>query len=75
MFAIYGGLLGWYRRKLLYLYWKDARIFLAPFFTILFAMAFIGDSDTLVFGAVTEGALIFICLFAASRRHPAAETA
>ncbi len=75
VFAIYGALLGWYRRKVLYLYWKDARIFLAPFFTILFAMAFIGDSDTVVFGAVTEGALIFICLFAASRRHPAAETA
>lgn len=71
MFAVYGGILGWYRRKLVSWHWLDGRMFLAPFFTILFATALVGDSDSVVFGAVTEGALIFAALLAASRHRPA----
>jgi hypothetical protein len=67
MFALYGGLLGWYRRKLKSWAPLDARMFLAPFFTLLFVLGFICDSDTIVFLGVTEGALICVCFCAASR--------
>jgi hypothetical protein len=43
-------------------------MFLAPFFTILSAMALVGDSDNLVFGAVTEGVLITAAIFSCSKR-------
>jgi len=70
MFAIFGGVLGWYRRKLKSWDPLDARMFLAPFFTILSAMALVGDSDNLVFGAVTEGVLITAAIFSCSKRAP-----
>ncbi|MFY9528448.1 MAG: hypothetical protein WAR24_06030 [Candidatus Acidiferrales bacterium] len=70
MFAIYGGLLGWYRRKLASWDALDARLFLAPFFTILFVAGLVYDSDNLVFFAVTNGALISAAMFAASRHDP-----
>jgi hypothetical protein len=70
MFAIFGGVLGWYRRKLTSWDPLDARMFLAPFFTILSAMALVGDSDNLVFGAVTEGVLITAAIFSCSKRAP-----
>jgi len=72
MFAIFGGFLGWYRRKLTSWDPLDARMFLAPFFTILFVTALTGDSDNLVFAAVMEGALVTAAVFAASRRYPVA---
>jgi hypothetical protein len=68
MFAIFGGILGWYRRRLTSWDPLDARMFLAPFFTILFAIALVGDSDNLVFGAVTEGVLITAAIFSCSKR-------
>jgi hypothetical protein len=71
MFAIFGGVLGWYRRKLKSWDPTDARMFLAPFFTILFAIALTGDSDNLVFAAVMEGALVTAAVFACSKRVPA----
>jgi hypothetical protein len=71
MFAIYGGFLGCYRRKLVSWQSQDSRIFLAPFFTTLMAMALVSDSDNLVFGAVTQGALVFAAIFTASTRRPA----
>lgn len=71
MFAIYGGLLGWYRRKFLSWDSSDARMFLAPFWAVLFASAFFGDSDNLVFAAVTHGAIVATAIFAASKRFPA----
>lgn len=72
-FAIYGGVLGWYRRKLQSWRADDARLFLAPFFAILFAIAFTGDSDNVVFAAITQGTLVFLCLRLSSkflRMHP-----
>jgi hypothetical protein len=75
MFAIYGAALGWYRRKLTSWDALDGRMFLAPFFTILFVTALTGDSDNLVFAAVMEGALITAAVFVASRRYPATRLA
>lgn len=68
IFAIYGALLGWYRRNLGSWQRRDARMLLAPFFTSLFVDALLCDSDVLVFFAVTQGALISLCTFAASDR-------
>lgn len=75
MFALFGGVLGWYRRK--FTTWEalDARMFLAPFFTILFVTALTGDSDILVFAAVMEGALVTAAIFASSGRYPVAPLA
>jgi hypothetical protein len=66
-FAIYGAVLGWYRRKHARLDRLDARIFLAPFVAILFVTALVADSDNIVFTIVSEGSLIFTCLLAASK--------
>jgi hypothetical protein len=73
MFALFGAALGWYRKK--YRSWdmKEARLLLAPFFTILFVIGFVGDSDVLVFGAVTQGALPVACVYLASRKQPVVE--
>ena len=68
MFAVFGGVLGWYRRKLKSWSPLDSRMFLAPFFSILFATAFTSDSDNLVFAALTEGAVVIAAIFAASKR-------
>jgi hypothetical protein len=70
MFAILGGVIGWYRRKLMNWDARDSRMFLAPFFTILFAIALVGDSDNLVFGAVTQGVLITAAILSSSKRVP-----
>lgn len=70
MFAIYGALLGWYRRKLNSWDSADARIFLAPFFTAMLVMGLVYDSDVLLFTFITEGALTIAILFAASKRLP-----
>lgn len=67
MFAFFGGLLGWYRRKLMSWGPSDARLFLAPFFTIMFLTGFVYDSDNVVYFSLTEGALISAALFAASK--------
>jgi hypothetical protein len=72
MFALYGGLLGWYRRKFKSWDSSDARMFLAPFWAVLFASAFVSDSDNLVFAALTHGVLVAIAVFAASKRFPVA---
>lgn len=61
MFAIYGGLLGWYRRKLASWDALDARLFLAPFFTILFVAGLVYDSDNLVFFCCYKRCLDFCC--------------
>jgi hypothetical protein len=67
MFAIYGAILGWYRRKLSSWNWLDSRMFLAPFFTSIIVQALVYDSDTLVFSTVVEGMLVTVAIFAASR--------
>jgi hypothetical protein len=66
IFAIYGALLGWYRRKLGLWHRLDARMLLAPFFTSLFVEALLCDSDVLVFFVATQGVLILVSVFAAS---------
>ena len=70
-FAIYGGLLGWYRRRFKSWDSSDARMFLVPFWAVLFASAFVSDSDNLVSAAVTHGAIVSTALFAASKRFSA----
>jgi hypothetical protein len=67
VFAVYGGLLGWYRRKAGSWDSLDARTFLAPFFTLLFVTALVCDSDVLVFFAVTQGSLITMAVLASGR--------
>jgi len=67
-FALYGGLLGWYRRKFKGWGASDARMFLAPFWATLFASAFVGDSDNLVFAAMTHGAIVTTAILAVSKR-------
>jgi hypothetical protein len=68
MFAFYGGLLGWYRKKLRSWNPEDARLLLAPFFTIMFLTGFVYDSDNVVYFSLTEGALICVAVYAASNR-------
>ena len=68
IFALLGIALGWYRRKLKSWGPSDSRMLIAPFFSILFATAFVGDSDNLVFAALTEGAVVVAAIFAASKR-------
>lgn len=66
IFALYGAMLGWYRRKLESWDGQDARLLLAPFFTSMLVEALVCDSDVLVFFAATQGALICFFVFAAS---------
>ncbi len=68
MFALYGGVLGWYRRKLKSWAPSDSRMLLAPFFSILFAIVLVGDSDNLVYAVLTQGVLIATALFASTNR-------
>jgi hypothetical protein len=74
MFAIFGGLLGCYRRKLTSWEPSDSRLFLAPLFAIFVATGLVGDSDNLVFAAITEGTLVCAAVFLASRRYPAVQS-
>jgi hypothetical protein len=69
LFMIYGGLLGWYRRKLASWSSVDARMFLTPFFTMLFASAFVADTDNLLFNFVTEGIVIIPTIRMAIQRR------
>jgi hypothetical protein len=69
-FALFGAALGCYRKKFRSWDERDARLLLAPYFTILFVISFVGDSDILVFGAVTQGALPVVCVYLASLRQP-----
>jgi hypothetical protein len=68
IFGIYGGLLGWYRRKLASWDRLDARLFLAPLFTSLIVRALVYDSDNIFFFAVTQGMLVSAAVFLASKR-------
>jgi hypothetical protein len=43
-------------------------MFLVPFWAVLFASAFVSDSDNLVSAAVTHGAVVTAAVFAASNR-------
>jgi hypothetical protein len=66
-YALYGACLGWYRRKLTTWDAADARTFLAPLVTILFATAFIADSDNVLFLFVVDGSLITAAFFASTK--------
>jgi len=68
MFAVYGAVLGCYRRKLRNWDPADARMFLAPFLTAMVVMALVYDSDVLLFDLITEGTLAIFVLFLASKR-------
>lgn len=68
MFGLFGWAMGWYRRKFLSWEAKDLRLFLAPFATILFLAGLTADSDNIVFAALSQGSLVFLALFLASRR-------
>jgi hypothetical protein len=69
IFALFGSILGWYRRKLASWDPADARMYLAPFLALMFLVALISDSDNLVFAAVTQGALVTTAIFLASERR------
>jgi hypothetical protein len=74
MFALFGLIMGWYRRKLTSWNKLDARMFLAPFFTSIVVRALVYDSDNLVFSTVVEGTLVVVAIFAASRHFEARPT-
>jgi hypothetical protein len=69
MFALFGALLGWYRRKLQSWEAMDSRLLIAPFFAVLFILGLVMDTDNIVFAAVTKGALVFTALYVTSRRN------
>jgi hypothetical protein len=69
MFTLFGGLLGWYRRKVGSWTASDSRMFLAPFFATLFVAGLVSDSDNLVFAVITEGTLVLAAVFLASKRR------
>ena len=68
LFALYGSCLGWYRRKLTSWAYSDARLFLAPLVTILFATAFVSDSDNIFYLFAVDGSLITTAFLASIRR-------
>src|ERR1700723_1331021 len=68
LFALYGASLGWYRRKLTSWDAEDARAYLAPLVTILFATAFIADSDNVLFLFVVDGSLITAAFLASIKK-------
>jgi hypothetical protein len=71
IFGLYGGLLGWYRRKLASWDKLDARLFLAPLFTSLIVRALVCDSDNIIFFTVTQGTLILAAVYLSSKRFTA----
>jgi hypothetical protein len=68
LFVLYGASLGWYRRKLTSWDAEDARTYLAPLVTILFATAFIADSDNVLFLFVVDGSLITAAFLASIKK-------
>jgi len=68
MFALYGASLGWYRKKLKSWENGDARMFLAPLLTILFANVFASDSDNILYLFVVDGSLITAAFLASVKR-------
>jgi hypothetical protein len=68
LFAAFGACLGWYRRKLTSWGRADARTFLAPLATVLFATAFVADSDNVLFLFVVDGSLITTAFLASIKR-------
>ncbi len=73
-FAIYGAVLGWFRRKLTSWNGLDARLLLAPFWTSIIVRGLVSDSDNLVFSTVVEGTLVTAAIFAASRHSEVKNT-
>ncbi len=67
VWGFFGLVMGWYRRKLVTWEKDDVRMLLAPFLTLLFVVRLIGDSDNLVFTAVSEGGVATACLLLSSR--------
>jgi len=70
LYALYGACLGWYRRKLTAWSASDARRFMAPLITIVFATAFTADSDNVLFLFVVDGSLITAAFLASVKRMP-----
>jgi hypothetical protein len=70
VYALYGACLGWYRRKLTSWDSSDARTFLAPLATVLFATAFVADSDNVLFLFVVDGSLITAAFLASIKTVP-----
>jgi hypothetical protein len=68
MFALYGASLGWYRKKLKSWAGSDARMFLAPLLTILFANVFVSDSDNILYLFVVDGSLITTTFLASVKK-------
>lgn len=68
LFAIYGAVVGWFRRKSFSWDRRDARMFLAPFCVSMLVAALVYDSDVIAFFAVTEGALACALILASSKR-------
>jgi hypothetical protein len=65
-FAVFGAIVGWYRKKLKSWTSSDSRMLIAPFFCILSAIVLVGDSDNLVYAVLTQAVLIAMALFASS---------
>ena len=74
IFAVYGAVMGLYRRKLSSWDIDDARMFLAPLFTMWFANAFVSDSDNLVYAIVIQGTLVLAAFLVATKRRPVPRT-
>lgn len=68
LFAIYGWLVGWYRKKISSLRPDDARSFVIPMFSLALILAFFADSDNLVFGLLKNGTLPTLVVFLGSIR-------
>jgi hypothetical protein len=75
LYGLYGACLGWYRRKLTSWDILDARMFLAPLITILFVIAFVADSDNVLFFFVESGSLITGAFLASVKRTQTAQSA
>jgi hypothetical protein len=67
-FAIWGFLMGRYRHAMLTWRRKDARRLLAPFATLLFMVALIGDLDNLLAALIGKGSFVTLLILLSSKR-------
>ncbi len=67
-YAVWGFLVGRYRRRFLSWQSRDARLLLAPFACILCIVALAGDLDNLIFSAVKNGLVPFLVVWWSSSR-------
>lgn len=69
-YAVFGLLVGWFRKSAGTLLRRDARLLLVPFGVYLCISVLIGDSDNVVFGLIKNGFLPLLVILCSVKRIP-----